>query len=291
MNRTSAVRFFGFALGVALLLAAAWYAASTVDWAMVEDVPAWAVPVLAGLVVGNIVTSGLLFWVVTLSFDATPRVSLPRMTLLIAASALLNYLPGLAVVRAGFLGRAAYLKAKHDLPLKQSALILGIVLGLSGAVLGAVAWALLIPAEMGGGWFLAAAGCVTLMIGCVVAVPWVWRWGAPWRWVAVWAWVPIRLLDLGVASARLWVAFEVLGQPVSVREAVVLASASLLVKLTGLTPAGLGLSEWAVMAVATVIAPATAAQAAAAAVLDRAAEVVVISAAGGGSLAWLSRRG
>jgi len=110
------------------------------------------------------------------------------------------------------------------------------------------------------------------------------------RVVPTWGWwAPLRTVDLAVSAGRLWLAFEVMGAPIGYGDAVVAASASLLVKLAGLTPNGLGLSEWAVAALSSALAPVSTATGAAAALLDRAAEAVVLIVAGSISAWWLRK--
>ena len=96
-----------------------------------------------------------------------------------------------------------------------------------------------------------------------------------------WAWIPLRTLDLAAATGRTALAFAAVGQPLTVGQATLLASSATLVRLTGLTPNGLGLSEWVVAGLAAALSPVDAALAAAAALLDRAIEVAVSVAAGG----------
>jgi uncharacterized membrane protein YbhN (UPF0104 family) len=146
------------------------------------------------------------------------------------------------VVRAGLWGRAVYLKKYHGVAVRDSLRILVIVLGL------------VLPLTVGR-WLPVPSG-------------------------AAWAWVPLRLLDYGVATARLWVCFAVLGEAVDWRQAAVLGAASMLTKLSGLTPNGLGLAEWVVAGLAALVSPLEAASAASAALLDRAAEVVGVVGSG-----------
>ncbi|MFA9479937.1 lysylphosphatidylglycerol synthase domain-containing protein [Phycisphaerales bacterium AB-hyl4] len=270
-------RGLGLLLGVALLALAVVYAVRGVDWTVLADAPLSGFVVLAVVVLGNLVLAGLLFWAVTLSFDASPGVGAARMVGLVCVSAVLNYLP---LPRAGLVGRSAYLKWRHDLPLRQSAVIVAIVLALAVVVSGIAAGALLVSGVTAG--WLALAAAVVVLASVTGAI------GRRVLGRAVrhgWLWVPLRTADLLAAALRLWLAFALLGQPIGYEQAVLISAASVLVKLVGLTPSGLGLSEWLIAVLAPVLAPVETATAAAAAVLDRAAEVVVVLIAGGVSMA------
>ena len=100
----------------------------------------------------------------------------------------------------------------------------------------------------------------------------------------------LRALDLALAAARLWLLLRLVGADPTPMLCLLLASAGILVKLTGLTPAGLGLSEWAQLAVASAAATVDPAALAAALLIDRALEVAVVSASGAWGLAAARRR-
>jgi hypothetical protein len=235
----------------------------------------WQMAVLPATVVGNLLITSLIFWVITRSYDARPKVPATEMFWLISASALLNYLP----LRPGLLGRAAYLKLKYDLPVRQSVLILLIVLVLGAAVLlGAAAVVVIVPVVV----LPVVGACATLVATVLV-------WGVAPRILrrpieAGWSWVPLRLLDLSLGTLRLWVAFAVVGHAVGWADAIVLAAAGMLIAMAGLTPNGLGLREWAIGLLAGMMGKGdpeeTFAIAAAAALVDRAIEAIVVAIVG-----------
>lgn len=272
-----------WALGLGLLAAAVVVAVRGVeDWTVLARADPGQLALLLVAVGANLVLTAALFWVVTRSFDAEPTVSPGRMTALIAASHLLNYLP---LIRAGLVGRAAYLRVHHALPVAQSVVILGVILVLAvvvfavaaGVLVGwpreavAARWAALI------GLWLALALVTGPLSRRLLRRPVVWGW----------TWVPLRGADLLVGALRMWVAFAVMGLPIGYAEAVVIAAGGFLVRLVGLTPNGLGLSEWVVASLAAALTPAATAAGAAAALLDRAAEVLVTGIAGLAGLWWL----
>ena len=167
--------------------------------------------------------------------------------------------------------------------MRQSLVILGVVLVLTALVVGGSGLLLLVcPASVR--WPFTAG---VLLVATVLAPTLGRRLLRRPVW-AGWAWVPLRVLDFVAAAGRLGLALVVVGQPVSAADVAVLASASLLVKIAGLTPNGLGLSEWAVVALSAAVTPIEASAAAAAALMDRAAEVLVSVAMGGASL-WALR--
>ncbi len=264
----------GAVVGVGLLGAAVVLAARGADVAALRAVPGWVLPLVAAGVGLNLVATAALMWVMTKGCATDTPVGYREMVAVVAWSGLLNYVP---VIRAGLWGRAAYLKRTHGLAVRDSVKLLGVTLGLAGVVLGSVG---VLGVVLRGGAFWGAAAAVGMGLTGVLV------WGslrpraAGLRRGLAWLWVPLRLVDLAAAAGRLWLGFYAVGHVVSAREAVVLTCASLLVKLTGLTPNGLGLSEWAVAAVAAAVSPVSAASAAAAALVDRAVEVPVAIVAG-----------
>lgn len=271
-TRRNLIRVGGQVIGLALLVLAMVYAIQGVQWSVFREADLLYLVLLALAVLGNLAITSLLFWQITLSFDARPTVPLWTMTKLIAASGLLNYVP---VVRPGLWARAAYLKARHGLPLRQSIMILVVTLVLAAVLLGTATAVLLLFRPLAQG-IIAAVGIVALS---VVTGPIARR--ALGREVRVaWAWLPLRVVDWAVTAARLWLAFTIIGESVGYREALLASAASMVVRLVGLTPNGMGLSEWAVAAVTAAASPVSAAAGAAAALVDRAVEVAVAIATG-----------
>lgn len=274
-------RVIGVTVGAALCVAAIVVAARGVDWSVLRQVSPWQAAALAAGVLGNLIVTAAMFWIVTRSFDAQPTVSFGRMTALIGVSALLNYLP---LPRPGMVGRTAYLKLKHELPVRQSVMILAVIFASSVAVLGATAVALMaVPGAAR--WLVAAAALVAISMCTGPIARRVLRRPV----VAGWTWMPLRALDMAISAFRVWIAFGIVGVELGYAEAIITGAAALLVRMAGLTPNGLGLSEWVVAALSAALAPVSTATGAAAALIDRAMEVVVISVAGALS-AWRFKR-
>ena len=273
-------RPLGAVLAVALLVGAVVFAARGIDaGALAAQVASGgaAGPAAIGVLVGvNLLVTAWLIGSVTACFGPRPPVPPGRMVRLIAASQLLNYLPA---VRAGLVARAAFLKRHHGMRLRDSGYVLFITLGLTAVTLGiASAGPLLVAtldAEPRWAWAGTAVGLLTLTlaVGTLTRrLPGVGGRG--------WWWVPLRTLDLAAVTARTALAFAAVGQPITVGQATLLGSSAALVRLTGLTPNGLGLSEWVVAGLAAALAPVDAALATAAALLDRAIEVIFSVVAG-----------
>ncbi|MCX5658171.1 MAG: lysylphosphatidylglycerol synthase domain-containing protein [Planctomycetota bacterium] len=280
-----AARAAMLALGAGLIAAAVFFALGR-DWKAALEPLAHADPwlgvALAAAVVVQLALTGLLFWAVTLSFDATPRVGPVRMIQVIAASSLLNYLP----FEAGLVGRAAYLKWRHALPVRQSVQILLAVIALSVAVPGAaVLVALTTHGSMG-----VAAGVVALLLLCVVTTP-----------IAKallkrpirlgWFWAPLRTAELLAGSLRLWLAFQIAGHPMAFHQVLIAASAGFFVSLLSPTPNGLGLREWVIAGLSSILEPTTGPAAALASLVDRAIEALVFTPAGLWAVHQLRREG
>lgn len=268
------LRIVGLLAGGVLIVWAVVAALRGIDLSQVSVAHVPHLLLLALAVVANLALTGVLFWLVTLSFDAEPRVPLVRMVELIAVSSLLNYLP----LRAGLLGRASYLKLRHGLPLAQSGVILLVILGLGAGVLTFVGAAVMAAPAGSRDWACLCAVLVLALTSPLVA-PVARR--ALGRTIhgGLW-WIPLRIADMIVGGMRLWLAFGVVGAPVPIAHAIAMSAAGMLVSLVGLTPNGLGMREWVVAAAATILSPASTAAGLAASLIDRAVEALVLAIAG-----------
>lgn len=220
-------------------------------WTSARAAAAWKVAVVLLLPVVN-------WWVVTLLFLAltrhdAPRVRLWEMGALIGSAWLLNIIPG----RPGLVGRVAYHKAVNGLAVKGSVkvILLGVVsnvaaVGLALLLVGAgYLTGQILPGEIraeGTEKFLVLGGAATAAL--LLGLAWVQRGrpvraGAPmalWRFVFA---VAMRYVDYLVWVVRYWVAFDVIGMPITLTEAAGVAVVSQVVQLS---PAQLGVREWAV---------------------------------------------
>src|SRR5690606_35985210 len=129
---------------LALLGGAIWAAAARIEPGALSGAKPWHMVVLAAAVVYNLFTTSVLIWSVTQSFDLATPVRVRTMFAMICTSHLLNYLP----LSVGVFGRAAYMKQRYGMPLRQSAMLLGIVLAIGATVTtGVVAVAMVQPAS------------------------------------------------------------------------------------------------------------------------------------------------
>lgn len=267
-------RWGGTAVGIALMGAAVWFAQRGADWEVLGRASAVELAALGAAVGVHLFLTGLMFWVVTLSFPASPRVGLWRMTQVIAASSLLNFLP----MYAGLLGRAAYLKAKHDIALADSVRVLVIVV-VMGVCVSALAAGVVECVPRQAWWIAAVAGLAAISGLTSFVAPWLLRR----RLVLPWTWIFVRALETLLAGARLWVALRVVGGGLSLGEAVMIAGAGLVVSALLPLPNGIGIREWTIVGLSG-LGP----LGAMAALLDRAVEAMVFTAAGVWSVARLS---
>ena len=189
------------------------------------------------------------FWLMNARYAPTP---LRENVALIASAWLLNYLP----MRPGMIGRVAYHKKRHGIPVSSSIRILFELTAMSGvAMLLMLVIALAVghwaPGVMqtSGAWawwaVLFAPALLFTVLGAAVrglASGEVW---SRWAWTAA-----VRYADVAVWAARYAVVFALVGAPLGPREAVVVAIVSQIALLLPVTGNGLGVREAAVGAVA-----------------------------------------
>lgn len=197
---------------------------------------------------------------------------------LIAASALLNFLP----LKAGLLGRIAYHQVSHDVHPMETAkvMILARMAGLViiGLTAGSLflqdwsegplwAWAL-VPALIPG-WFIMPAA--TRTAGLVMV---------------------LKYMDLVLMAVRYQCAFQMMDQSVGFDICLALAAIGMLAGAIPFLSGGLGLREWLVGWLATILVtlPAALEIGILADLINRATELVVLIPVGGVALLWLRPR-
>ncbi|MCL4743558.1 MAG: hypothetical protein KJZ54_15285 [Phycisphaerales bacterium] len=287
-------RVIGYAAGVLLLAAAVWAVASqrgAVAGSMdaVRAAPAWMVAVALLLPIGNWLATAASLRALTLRRARGRHVGRGEMLALVGSAWLLNYLP----MRPGMIGRIAYHKRVNRIAVRDSVLVLveanAMTAGAVGLML-AIALALR-AAPAGASW----SWLVLVLPGAAFAA----AWGAGAARDAAWtAWAvaaTARYADLMVWLARYACAFALLGRPLSVEGAAVLAAVSQAAFLVPFVGNGLGVREWGIGLVAASWAGADSAREAAAFglaadLLNRAVEVAVSVPVGIVCTAWLGRR-
>jgi hypothetical protein len=235
--------------------------------------PRWhALAVLASTVLAQQLLTATVFWMLMRRHGP---VGWGEMNALIASSTLANYLP----LQAGSIGRLAYHKVVHGIPVKTSLMVILVAMGL-------VAMSL---------------------VALVVVGLWVSRAGASWWWVAVapLAWVPLlagpatrvvgaclvlRTVELLVIALQSWAAFRLSGWDIEPMTAVGVAVVAAVANLTPFIGNGLGVREWAVGLAAPLLGGYETDAGLAAQLTGRAVDAVMAIAMGGPALAWIASR-
>jgi hypothetical protein len=211
--------------------------------------PPWLITAVVLLPIANWLTVSMSLALLTRRFG---HVRSTEMAALTGSAWLLNYLP----MRPGMLGRMAYHKRYNNIRIKDSARVLIESLAFGGialALLLAIAW--VIPLR---GVSLAAAVAAPAIIAAVVGLI---------RRSRLAAGFAFRYVDVLIWVARYAAVFALIGHPLSLRDAVLVASVSQIVLLLPLAGNGLGVREWAI--------DLAAASGLLADVVNRAAEVLV----------------
>jgi hypothetical protein len=233
----------------------------------------WRVCLLAAAVAANVVLTALMFSVLISRYG---KVSAIEMQALVAAAALLNFLP----LRPGLFGRIAYHRAFNAIPAVATVKTVLQAAALSVAVAAYLALALVVSARLP----------VPLWVPVGLPVPLLAAAAATKR-ARIWAAAGlIRYLEVMVWALRYFVAFGLLGARIDFQDALAFACVSLVAMLVPFVGNGLGLREWAVGLAAPLLTPYVLGLGLAAELLNRAAELVVIVVLGLGGIGWLTLR-
>lgn len=294
-------RTIGFVVGLVLLAAAVYVVAHNLDSmkaaiAKVAGGSWWILPTFLALPFFHLPLTGAIFWAATPPDAAgNPRVCLREMTALISVGNLANYLP----LRPGMVARLAYHRAVNNIPVVESAKILGTVVAA-----GLVAASLFLAASFAAAW--SAGGSIPLLPVAVLALPVAigllgsiyLRAGssthaAPMaRW---WLVLTLRYIDLGVWAGRYALAFWAIGVPLSAGQAAIYAVAANGAMLIPIAGNGLGIREWVIglagplLPAAILGASSVKEQGMSADLLNRVAEIAMSIVAGSLAAAWITR--
>lgn len=281
-------RLIGFIVGVLLIGAAVFVLASNqedlngaIDSA--KHAPVWIGVLAVLLPLGNAGLVSCSFWTLMRRFG---RVPLGDMLALICSAWLLNYLP----MRPGLIGRLAFHKLVHGVSFKSSVAVsvaLALMTGLAAAHMLAVGIA------MTESWALGVAVLVVSIVGVYalagLAADRSPAGSVPRRDLRIA--LLYRYGDMLVWSLRIWACFAIVGAELNIQAAILIAAAVQLAYLFPLTGAGLGVVEWAVGLVATlVVVDATPEIGIAASLINRVAELLVAVPAGLIGSAYIARR-
>lgn len=272
------LRIAGLVVGVAFLAAAVFTAyRSRADFdaalASLRDPPPLATALVLASVAVGLFLSGWLFHELTKRFGSVP---FWEMQCLIAAASLANYLP----LKPGFVGRIAYLSARHGIRATDSVRTIVEAIGISALVCAGFLVALVSLRALGidGGWALVAP---LALAPVALAKPSWWLARA----------LVIRQCEIALWTLRYWAVFRLVGAPIGLDTAVVLAGVSVIATLVPFVSNGLGIREWAVGLLAPLIAhdPVSTSQAIVAELVHRVAELAVITPLGLLAFAMLAR--
>lgn len=254
-RRSRLVRFkplIRFVVGFGLLLAAVlWIALNhreTVADAITHATGAhWGLIALGLLLpVANWTTVSFSFYILT---HRVGRVGMGEMHTLIASAWLLNYLP----MRPGMAGRIAYHKLVNGIRVRDAVGISVLTMILSALATGVMLAAAAVPLVLGGTAGADGSGFWRVMIVASPALAsGVWALAAAvGGWSGVWSWrmaasFGMRYADMLAWAARYAVVFAIVGEPIGVELAAVLAGVSQASYLLPVSGNGLGVREWAV---------------------------------------------
>jgi uncharacterized membrane protein YbhN (UPF0104 family) len=237
---TAWLRLAGFCFGVLCLLAAIAAARDARDQFdratdALRSPPPMLVAAVLGAVLAGLGLSGVLFELLTRRFA---RVPMREMQAVIAASSLLNYLP----LKPGFVGRVAYLRTLHGVRASDSLRTILEAIGLTAiaALSAMLALVTLRAAGVDGAWALAlpvVPAALTLQSRGRTAL------GA----------IAVRQAEFSLWIARYWIVFRLVGAPIGLDTAAVLAAISVISTLIPFVSSGLGVREWAVGLLAPLI--------------------------------------
>jgi uncharacterized membrane protein YbhN (UPF0104 family) len=217
--------------------------------------------------------SGLLFHLLMRRFG---RVPFWEMEALISASAFANYLP----LKPGFVGRVAYHRLRHGIRASHTLRTIVEAIALSGTVAGVFLLSLLALRALG------APGELALLAPALLApamrLPSVRGLSQA---------LLVRQAELALWTLRYWAVFRLVGVPIDLETAIVLASVSVIATLLPIVSNGLGIREWVIGLLAPMIShePVSTSQAIVAELVHRAAEIAVMTPLGVGAILYLVR--
>jgi hypothetical protein len=291
-TRRAWLKVAGFCIGAALFAGALWSVAREGDtlsrvWDAIRGAPPWLILAALLLPLLDLLITSAAFWVLTRRFG---RVGYAEMSALIGAAWLLNHLP----LRPGLFGRVAYHKTVNNIRVRDSARVVFENLACNAAGMLIVLLSTLTTTDKAWGVWAGVLAAV-LTAGVVFAA----GLGAKKRWKSIHAWsvaIMFRIVDMIVWTVRYLVVFRLAGQAVTPLEAAAIATVGQFAMLVPLAGNGLGLREWAVALLASVLpswfgreAP-TVGAGLSADLINRCAELVIAVPTGLLSVAWLAGR-
>ena len=230
------------------------------------------VAVLVGTVIVQVVLTALVFGVLISRYG---RVGLGEMQALIAAAALLNFVP----LRPGLFGRIVYHHTFNNISALATVKTTARAFVLSIGLVAYLALALVVTGRWSAPLWV-TVGLPLPVLAVVAIVPAARMWGLA---------SLLRYLEVIVLAVRYQAAFALIGSPIETTVALAFACISMVAGLVPFAGNGLGLREWAIGFVAPLLTPYVLEQGLAADLLNRTTELVVITVLGLGGIAWLTR--
>ncbi|MFT5422603.1 MAG: uncharacterized membrane protein YbhN (UPF0104 family) [Phycisphaerales bacterium] len=208
--------------------------------------PWWAITLIVLFPILSIVMTSCSLWLLTRRFG---RVGFGEMNALVCGATLLNYLP----MRPGLLGRLAYHKRVNGIAVRDSVRVLVEAVALSvfaaGLLLGLGLLDGMVRAQETGvsggvGLDIGLLLVPVVVLGTAAAVLGVRHRGS--AWCGVLAAAGVRYLDMLIWTGRYALLLWVLGTPVRLEVAVIIASLSQIAMLAPTGGGGFGVREWTV---------------------------------------------
>lgn len=280
-----------FSIALLLLIAAGWVVVShgdALDSALshARNAPPALVLLAVLLPMVNLALISISF---TMLCSRYARVPLSEMTALVTGAWLLNYLP----MRPGLIGRIAYHRKYHAMRIADSLKV--VILGITCSAIGLVVLLAIAVTLWGQNDWRAWAGACLSPIVMLGGLSFIGRLRGGRDMVLLPLVLILRYLDALVWTARYAVVFAIIGHPIGLAEAIILATASGIVQMIPLAGNGLGMREWGIGLTLAFLPSATVHTGVdptglAADLVNRGIEVVTAVPIGLLAIAWITRR-
>ena len=275
-RRRTVLRLAGFGAGAALVVAAVSIAMGERDsfaraLDAVREAPPGKIAVLLLAVAAGVVLTAALFHLLMRRYGEIP---FAEMAAVIGAASFANYLP----LKPGFAGRVAYHRLRHGIRAVDTLRAMIEAIALSGTTAAIILGGLFLLHALGIPAALALFG-PALLAGLAL----------PSRLRALALPLVLRQAEFALLALRYWIAFSLVGSPIGVEAALVLASANALASFVPFVAGSLGLREWLTGLITPLVSPETFAAGVAAELVHRVAELAVVGPIGLGSAAFLAR--
>ncbi len=240
-------RWTGYVVAMVLLGWAVYMGARAVDWDKAREAEIADGAMLMGLVVVSLVLNAVLFWMITKPFEKKGMgLSAGEWVALVSGTSLLNYLP----MRAGLVGRIAYMKQQHGITVKGNmATLAGVAAGTTG-VYGLLAALTIWRGSFDGVWWVGLV--IGLCIGVGISYPLLvlgsGRFGtmkvgpSVVGWIGIW--YVIRVVDSFCFAGRFYLASKMLGYELGFEASLTMGVICNFAVLATPVPGGMGIREW-----------------------------------------------